>query len=105
VGQSWKAGLERRAVLRDDAAEDGPGAGDADLLADHGAHGELTAVDAPGDAQTRHGPGQRPDDGVAEEGLTDRARVAVGVDQAPSEALVEKIRGLKHVKEARELTF
>lgn len=35
----------------------------------------------------------------------EEAIALVGVDQAPSEALVEKIRGLKHVKEARELTF
>jgi D-3-phosphoglycerate dehydrogenase len=35
----------------------------------------------------------------------EEAIALVGVDQAPSDALVESIRALQHVKEARELTF
>jgi D-3-phosphoglycerate dehydrogenase len=35
----------------------------------------------------------------------DDAIALVGVDQAPSEALLTKIQGLPHVKEARALRF
>jgi D-3-phosphoglycerate dehydrogenase len=35
----------------------------------------------------------------------EEAIALVGVDQAPSQTLVEQIRALQHVKEARELTF
>ena len=57
VGEAGHVGLDRGAVRRDQPAGDRAGAGDADLLADHGADRGLVSVDLAGHPQ----PAGRPD--------------------------------------------
>ena len=54
---------------------------DGDLLAEHGADGDLVAVDVAGDAQAGTRGDERPEQRVAAEHLVDGDRVAVGVEQ------------------------
>ena len=61
---------------------DRPRTGDADLLADDGAHGGLRAVDLARHAQARGGPHQRAEQRVGAELRVDGGRVAVGVEEA-----------------------
>ncbi len=72
---------DRPAVLLDQPGCDRARAGHADLLAEHGAYGDLVAVDMTRHAQPRQRADQRPDHRVTGERVADRDRVAVGVEQ------------------------
>ena len=71
-----------RAVLRRQPGGGGAGGGHGDLLAEHGADGELVAVDVAGHPQPGRRPDQRAEHGVAGERVADGDGVAVGVEQA-----------------------
>ena len=58
--------------------------GDGDLLAEHRAHGELGAVDGPGETQPGGGAHERREQRVAGEVLRGRGGVGVEVEQPPA---------------------
>jgi hypothetical protein len=60
---------------------DSAGAGDRDLLADDGTHGQLETVDVTGDAQPRAGGYQRAEQTIGGQHLGDRVRIRVEVEQ------------------------
>ena len=78
LGKRWvspgTAGLDRAAVLGHEPAGDGARAGHADLLADHGPHRGLVAVDLPGHAQPGVPRGERTDHRVVGEVARRRRR-------------------------------
>ncbi len=58
--------------------------GDGDLLAEHGAHGELGAVHGAGQAQPGRGAHERREQRIAGEVLRGRSGVGVEVEQPPA---------------------
>ena len=61
-----------------------PGAGDRDLLADDGAHGQLEAVGRTGHPSPRIGHHQWAENGVAPEGVDDGDGIGIEVEQLPA---------------------
>src|SRR6266540_2850641 len=72
------------AVAGRQPAGDGAGGGDGDLLAEHGADGELVRVDVAGDAPAGARGDQRCEQPVLTENVRHRQRVGVEVEQPPA---------------------
>ena len=73
---------QRLALLADELGGSGAPRGEADLLTEHGAHGQLVAVDRTRHPQAGACADERPEHRVAGERVTDRDRVAVGVEES-----------------------
>ena len=84
MGHPTEGPCERLAVGVDQAAGQGGGAGQGDLLAEHGPHGQLVAVDGARHPPPRHGRHQRAEQGVGAECLDHRQRIGVEVEQGPA---------------------
>ena len=86
VGKRWVSRVravepEHLAVCCDQPSGSGACRCQADLLAEHGLHGDLRSVDLARHPQARHGCDQRREHRVLRERRIDRHRVAVGIEK------------------------
>jgi hypothetical protein len=85
LGETGETGgevRERDAEAGDEAAGEGGGGADRDLLAEHGARGDLEVVEGAGDAQAGAGAQMRGEQRVAAEVAGDRVGASVEVEGA-----------------------